>query len=461
VRERLAGLIAALRRAAVRVSVAESIDAAAAVAAAGVERETLRDALAAALVKDERDRPIFEREFERVFPARVPAPAGRQRRARAAGESEGEGGGAGRGGGGGAGVAAAGQGAQVGEGTRAGGRPNRRPAPSAASEERPRGAGLSAPSPPPGTAGEELASVAAAVVRVGAGGGTAAEEAEHEAAEARRGREPSRSGGGRESGAASVEPAALPGGASASLLARRLRERALFTLPFRAMSARDVEEASVLVQALARRLTARLRRRLRPRVRGRLDFRRTLRAAIPHGGVPFERRFRGRRPGRLDLVALCDLSGSTAIATDFFLSLLAPAAAHFAHVRLFGFVDHLVEIEFAEGQVRPAGPLDLMARSDFGQVLLELMEGPGIDLTASTLLLVLGDARNNRRPPRADLLARARARVRRVLWLDPEPQERWNTGDSVIGLYARHADAVVPCGSLAELDRALAAVARL
>jgi len=76
------------------------------------------------------------------------------------------------------------------------------------------------------------------------------------------------------------------------------------------------------------------------------------------------------------------------------------------------------------------------------------------------VLLILGDARNNRRPPRADLLAAARARVRRVVWLNPEPRERWDTGDSVIATYARHADVVVECGTLAELERAVGEIAK-
>jgi len=226
------------------------------------------------------------------------------------------------------------------------------------------------------------------------------------------------------------------------------------------MTARDVEDAADLARVLARRFKARLRRRLAPRARGRLDFRRTLRAAVPRGGTPFERRYRGRRPGKPVLVALCDLSASTAIATDFFLALLAPACEHFARAELFGFVDRLVEIEFVAGRVQPAAPIDLMARSDFGRVLVDLTSEEGPRLSADTILLVLGDARNNRRPPRADLLARARAQVRRLVWLNPEPTVRWNTGDSVIASYARHADVVVPCAALAELDQALAAIVR-
>ena len=421
-RRSVAQLVAGLRRGGLQVSVAESIDAARAAAVVSVDRDALRDALAAALVKDERDRPLLEREFDRVFPAGAGAERqGRRRRHPRAKGGEVAGGAGERGG---------------------------------------RGATGSAPSP------ERLGSPAAAAeartlipdgARAGASGSAEAELRPAVTAGARRGGDAERD---RRERSSSLDVAELANG-DGGRLARRLRERSLMAMPFREMSTRDVEEAADLVRSLAVRFRARLRRRLRPRARGRLDFRRTIRAAIPSGGTPFRRFFRGRRPGKLDLLALCDLSGSAATATDFFLTLLAPATDYFAHVRLFGFVDQLVEIEFVDGQVRPAGKLDLMARSDFGRVLGGLMAGPGVEITASSVLLVLGDARNNRRPPRADLLAAARARVRSVLWLNPEPEARWNTGDSVIGLYARHVDAVVPCGSLAELDRALIAVARL
>jgi len=68
---RIAELITALRRAEIVVSVAEAMDAAQAAAMAGVERSVLREALAATLVKDERDRPVFLAAFAATFPARV------------------------------------------------------------------------------------------------------------------------------------------------------------------------------------------------------------------------------------------------------------------------------------------------------------------------------------------------------------------------------------------------------
>src|ERR1700688_5180290 len=86
-----------LRLAEVPVSVAETLDAMRAVAAAGLaDRARVREALAAALIKDEADRERFDEVFARLFgggggtarpagrparpPPRPPGPGGRRAR---------------------------------------------------------------------------------------------------------------------------------------------------------------------------------------------------------------------------------------------------------------------------------------------------------------------------------------------------------------------------------------------
>jgi uncharacterized protein with von Willebrand factor type A (vWA) domain len=376
-RERVLVFVQALRGRGVRVSVAEVLDAVAAVAAAGVERAVLREALAACLVKDEGDRPVFDPLFDQMFPALGAGGDEGRRRRRA------------RGGGGGAVPTGAGRGR--GEGAR--------PAPA------PEATPGAAPSPVPRT--RDLASPRA----------RAAGEERREG--------------------------------------RTQRVRRLLALPFRDFGSRDVEEARALVRELGERLRGRLARRERRARRGRLDFRRTLRDAVPTGGVPARLRWRARRPGRPDLVALCDLSGSVAAASELLLGLLAPARDYFRHVRLFAYVDRLCPVSIEQGHVAPGGPLDLHARSDFGRVLQDLWQSERDILTRSTLLLVLGDARNNRLPPRGDLLRAARDRVQRIVWLVPEPRARWDTGDSVLRLYAPACDLVLECADLGALVRAV------
>ena len=378
-RRRLLEFAQTLRAHGVAVSVSETMDAVSAVAAAGVERETLREALAATLVKDEAERATFDRLFDAAFPlgGRAAAPARRRR----------DGPRDAAGGGGGAGASGAGAGRHRDPEPEA---PGARPAP--ASRDDARGAGSRA-----GETGDRP--------RTG----------------------------------------------------RAARRRELLERPLELFSARDVAEARDLVRELGARLRGRLARRERALRRGRLDLRRTLRAAATSGGVPVRLRRRGRRPGRPDLVALCDLSGSVAASSELLLGLIAPAARYLRRVHLFAYVDRLCPVSIEQGHVAPGGPLDLYARSDFGRVLGDLWSQQRGILGRATLVLVLGDARNNRLPPRADLLRAVRDRVARILWLVPEPRARWDTGDSVLRLYAPSCEAVLECLTL---DGLVAAVRR-
>jgi uncharacterized protein with von Willebrand factor type A (vWA) domain len=374
VRERLLEFVDRLRARGVAVSVAETLDAAAAVAAAGVEREVLREALAATLVKDEGERPGFDALFDEMFPLVGAEGGGRRRRRRTAGGEDGDGG------------------------------PRGGPGPGAGRGREREPAEVPAPASRPGE--RRLRVEAGPVAR----------------SEARR---------------------------------RAARTRELLALPFAEFTARDVAEARDLVRELGRRLRGRLARRERRTRRGRLDFRRTIRRAVSSGGVPVRPEYRGRRPGRPDLLTLVDLSGSVAAASELLLGLVAPAAPYFRRVEQFAFVDRLCPVSIEAGHVAPGGPLDLYARSDYGRVLQELWARHQALLGRGTLVLVLGDARTNRLPPRPEILRAIRDRVRAVVWLVPEPRARWNTGDSVLGLYAPSCDAVLECLDLAHLVAAV------
>ncbi|MEW6268278.1 MAG: VWA domain-containing protein, partial [Thermodesulfobacteriota bacterium] len=198
----------------------------------------------------------------------------------------------------------------------------------------------------------------------------------------------------------------------------------------------------------------------RRRRRGHVDIRRTIRHAVARGGSLIELQHRGRRPGKPDLVVLCDVSGSVARASDLLLTILAGAESAFARVTRFAFVDRLVPIDFVDGHVRPEGELDYHAWSDHGAALADLEARAASVIDRRTVLLILGDARNNRRPARADVLRRLASRARAVVWAVPEPRERWDTGDSALAAYAPSADLVLEATSLAGLLAALREAAR-
>jgi uncharacterized protein with von Willebrand factor type A (vWA) domain len=397
-REVVLNFITELRQAGLRISLSESLDAMHAMSVVGIERELLREALAASLVKEEEDRPLFDEIFTRFFAGPSRRRKGKQRQV--AGEDNGQ------------------QTRESGLQSGIQDRPKEKPQSqgrSSREQKEPR-----QPQEQPHSAKES-------------------QERQEKTTE-----EPSQG-----------EQEEQPEQETRHKTRLALR-RALLEKPFQEFDSRDVESAKELVEELARRLRGRLSRRYKRGARGRLDFRRTFRVSVAHGGTPIELFWRQRRPGKPDLVAFCDLSGSVATVTDFLLALLAPATEYFRKVRTFAYIDRLCEVSFENGYVVPHETLDLYARSDFGKVLQQFWGETGERLlTRNTIVLILGDARNNRRPPRQDLLARIKDRSRKLVWLNPEPRVRWNTGDSVMNIYTPSCDLALGCGNLKELLNAL------
>ena len=383
-----------LRTVGIRISLSESTDAVQAIAATGIEREVLREALATCVVKEEEDRFAFDEVFERFFAG--PTRKDKKKPLPHSGEGIGQ------------------------RTTKTPQREHARPS------ERPQDESEKKPFSPQSVQPQE-----------------------------------SKSDQKKEQKAESLQPARGAGESpeeeeQKQKKARLAKRKVLLHKSLNLFDSRDVEEAKELVEDLSRRFRGHLSRRQRRTKRGRLDFRRTIRASISHGGALVDLRMRGRRPGKPALVALCDLSGSVSTVSDFLLALLAPASDYFRHERTFAYVDRLCEVSFEQGYVVPHDDLDLYARSDFGQVLQNFWQTEGKRaLARDTIVLILGDARNNRRPPRPDLLSQIRDNAKKLIWLNPEPRERWDTGDSVMSLYRPMCDAVLGCENLKELLGAL------
>ncbi|NUR88804.1 MAG: VWA domain-containing protein [Nonomuraea sp.] len=204
------------------------------------------------------------------------------------------------------------------------------------------------------------------------------------------------------------------------------------------------------VYPLARRLAARLTIRQKRGRRGRLDFRRTMRASLQSGGVPLTTHFRPPRPHKPELVILCDTSDSVSSFAHFTLLLTYALREQFTKVRAFGFVDTIDEItrffqpgaDVVEAMTRLANESKMVrfGRTSYGRALEEFEEKYGDAIGPRTSLLILGDARSNYQPPALDVLKRLTGKARHAYWLNPEPRQQWDTGDSIATDYG----AVVP-----------------
>ncbi len=201
------------------------------------------------------------------------------------------------------------------------------------------------------------------------------------------------------------------------------------------------------VGPLARRLASRLAVRRRRAHRGTLDMRRTLRRSMSTGGVPMRPAYRTRRPGRPELVILCDVSGSVAGFSHFTLLLVQALREQFSKVRVFAFVERADEVtHLFEPGAELSGVMQRVLReadltvfdghSDYGGSFGAFAEYWAEAITAKTSLLILGDARTNYRDPNLTVLRRLVGAAKHAHWLNPEPRRQWGSGDSAALRYA-------------------------
>lgn len=206
------------------------------------------------------------------------------------------------------------------------------------------------------------------------------------------------------------------------------------------------------VQPMARRLASRLAARRRRSSHGQIDVRRTVRRSLSTGGVPLSPAYRRRRPGRPDIVLLCDVSGSVAGFAQFTLMLVEALHDQFSRVRSFAFVDSVDEItRLVEDSDADPGGLARRIRaetgvarhdghSDYGSAFTQFVREYDDAIGPRTSVLVLGDARSNGTDPRPAALQAITGRARHAHWLNPEPQRSWGTGDSLALLYREHVE---------------------
>jgi hypothetical protein len=232
-------------------------------------------------------------------------------------------------------------------------------------------------------------------------------------------------------------------------------------IDFMGATLRQVEDMRRVLPALARRLAARIARRVSEGRRGKVDVRNTLRHSISSGGVPVDVKYRKRAPAKPEMFILCDVSGSVRTFSTFTLQLVYSLHQQFKAVRSFAFIDRVDEVtelfslcdvdEAIERVYREGVLVDGDGHSDVGRALHLFNQEFGSELTPRSTVLVLSDGRNNGKDPRAAALADIAGKSRKVYWLNPEPSDRWNTGDSIIEFYEEHCHDLSECRNLKQL----------
>jgi uncharacterized protein with von Willebrand factor type A (vWA) domain len=240
----------------------------------------------------------------------------------------------------------------------------------------------------------------------------------------------------------------------------RQRLNHLGEIHFASLTKKEVETMREVIEQLVRRLKDSISRRYARQKRGILDIKKTLRRAAGYQGIPLELFYRNRPLRKAKIVTLCDVSGSVWSAVRFMLNMLYSLQECFTQVRSFVFVagldevtqvfeDH--EINLAIEKVLKEANIEYNAATDYGLTFRQFKKRYLDILNKKTTLIIIGDGRTNYANPEERILDEMRERSRRVIWLNPETQYFWYTGDSEMRTYMEYCDEVRPCQNLNQL----------
>lgn len=251
-------------------------------------------------------------------------------------------------------------------------------------------------------------------------------------------------------------------------LAERLANREpepkpdLMDVPFTRLSDEEVEQIRAEIRRLAARLRSRAALRQRRARSGQLDPRQMMRHNMKYDSVPLELRFRTHHV-KPALVLICDISTSMRYCAEFLLTLIYELQDQVARTHSTIFISDLVDISAVFAEYEPTAAVERVLaenrpgyyNTDLGASLATFQQKYLGLVTSKTTVIVLGDGRNNYNNPRLDLAREIQRKARRLIWFNPEPPGQWGTGDSDMLEYAQAADAVYKVSTLRELAAAV------
>jgi uncharacterized protein with von Willebrand factor type A (vWA) domain len=230
--------------------------------------------------------------------------------------------------------------------------------------------------------------------------------------------------------------------------------------PFTSLTRKEVAEMRDAIRALVRKLKDIVTRRYAVHSRGALDVKKTLRKACRYQGIPLEIIYRKKPPRKGRLVVLCDVSGSVWASARFMLNMLYSLQECFTKVRSFIFVAGVDEvssffdehdIDNAIDRVMKDADIEYGESTDYGRTFREFTAGFADILNKKTTLIIIGDGRSNYTHPEAGILDEMRNKCRRLIWLNPEAEMFWYSGDSEMRTYEPLCHDIRACGNLNQL----------
>lgn len=203
-------------------------------------------------------------------------------------------------------------------------------------------------------------------------------------------------------------------------------------------------------QLLGRKVATRRARRNKMARKNQPDVRRTIRRNLKNGGILLDLVKKKPLKRKADYYFLTDVSGSCDWISNWFLALIYAARNTFPRIRIYDFDNQTLETTSLLDELSLEDALDTIQKK---RKMNNMVHGTSnmynafrdflnlVQLNYKSVVIILTDCRDwdgpqkNGKPLSAKLVNLMSKKCRRLIILNPEPQNKWNVVDSQVSHY--------------------------
>lgn len=211
------------------------------------------------------------------------------------------------------------------------------------------------------------------------------------------------------------------------------------------LSNSDMVRLSQYIRQNAYKFRTRIAMNMKRSNEARIDFKRTVKNSIRAGGIPYKIEKQKPHPTKTKIITICDVSGSCIKSSRMLLNFLYELQSVFpGGCESFVFVSELANVTsvFKQMPVSEAcsKAVNMVPRKYSNYcAALEMFKNKHMDrIGKDTIVIFLGDARNNNNPTGEEIMAQIKSKAKKIYWLETDPKGKWGEGDSAINSYMKY-----------------------
>jgi len=210
------------------------------------------------------------------------------------------------------------------------------------------------------------------------------------------------------------------------------------------LNSREYEDVSSYIKMNANKFKTKLSRTMKIAKKKKFDLKKTIEKSIRTHGDVIEFYYKKPIIKKTRIVCLVDVSGSVSKYSKLLLQFVYELSNIFkGGVKSFAFVKEISDIseylsqdEFNTGYEHAMRTIK-REYSNYGYAFDELKNNYLGEFDKNTIFIILGDARNNRNASGEESLKIIKKKCKDIIWLVPEDESKWDTGDSYIECYQK------------------------